>query len=58
MTIQYGERYAYSRITDTWYRVTAWEECGEGKIQAKNKEPVEPSDVPDEWREAISTAAE
>ncbi len=45
-------RYGYSRMTDTWYRVTEWDDLGDGKIRAKSKEPVDREDVPQEWLEA------
>lgn len=41
-----GERYAYSRTTDTWYRVTAWREVGIEKIQAISKEQIDREEVP------------
>jgi len=46
------ERYGYSRLTDTWYRVTDWEDLGDGKIQAKSKEEVPREEVPQEWLNA------
>lgn len=47
-----SERYGYSRMTDTWYRVTEWEDLGDGKIKAKSKKRVPREDVPQEWIEA------
>lgn len=47
-----AERYAYSRLTDTWYIVHDWKDLGDGKIQAKSKEQVDREDVPKEWIEA------
>ena len=44
-----SERYAYSRLTNTWYIVHEWDELGDGKIKAKSKEPVDREDVPQEW---------
>jgi hypothetical protein len=46
------EKYGYSRLTDTWYRVTEWEDLGGGKIKAKSKKEVPREDVPQEWIEA------
>jgi len=47
-----NEQYGYSRLTDTWYRVTDWEDLGGGKIKAKSKKEVSREDVPQEWIEA------
>jgi hypothetical protein len=48
------EVYARSPMTDTWYRVTEYEERGEnGQIVAKQKEEVDREDVPEEWQKAI-----
>jgi len=47
-----GERYAYSEVTNTWYRVTEWDGLGDGKIQAKEKEPVDRDEVPQDVLEA------
>ena len=46
------DRYAYSQLTDTWYRVADWDDLGDGKIQAKSKEEVAREEVPQEWIEA------
>lgn len=46
------DRYGYSQLTDTWYRVTDWDDLGDGKIQAKSKEEVDREDVPQEWVDA------
>jgi len=53
-SISHGERYARSDLTGNWYRVTAWEELGDGKIVAHEKEEVEESEVPPIWREGIA----
>lgn len=45
-------RYAYSMLTDTWYRVTDYDDLGDGKIVAKNKEPVDREEVPKAWLDA------
>jgi len=50
---QRGERYAKSPLTDAYYRVTAWVDHGDGKIQAKEKEEVEREEVPDDWLDAL-----
>ena len=44
-------RYAYSRLTDTWYRVDEWEWRNEAKGQmiAKSKTEVNRDDVPQKW---------
>lgn len=43
-----GHRYAYSRLTDTWYRVYDWEE-GEGNniTNTGTKEEVPEEEVPE-----------
>jgi hypothetical protein len=51
-------RYSKSYVTDQWYRVTEWEEVdepenGKQKIIAKEKEPVDKSEVPDHIVEAM-----
>lgn len=46
------DRYAYSLLTDTWYRVSEWEDLGDGKIQAKGKVEVPREEVPQEWLDA------
>lgn len=51
--IQHGERYAQSPVSGDYYRVTAWEDRGEGKIVSHHKEEVERSDVPEQWLEAL-----
>lgn len=48
-----GVRYGYSQLTDTWYRVTDWEDLGDGKIRAKSKEEVDRKEVPQEAIQAI-----
>lgn len=53
------EVYAHSELTDTWYRVTDYEEAGPGgKIVAKSKEEVDREDVPDHWVKAIENNSE
>lgn len=52
MTPDDSVRYGYSQLTDTWYRVSDWEDLGEGRIRAKAKEEVDRSEVPPEWIEA------
>jgi len=46
-----GERYAYSRLTDTWYRVDEWEwrNKPKGQMIAKLKTEVNRDDVPQKW---------
>jgi len=46
-----SERYAYSLLTDTWYRVTEWEwrDRDKGQIIAKSKTEVAREDVPQGW---------
>jgi len=46
------ERYCYSRLTDSWYRVTDWEDLGDGQIRAKSKDEVDREEVPQKWIEA------
>jgi len=50
-SVHEGERYAKSPITGEWYRVTKWEDRGDGQIRALEKEPVDESEVPAEVRE-------
>lgn len=49
-------RYAYSELTNTWYRVTEYDDLGDGKIYAKSKERVGREDVPQPWLDAIEGA--
>lgn len=51
-------RYAYSALTDTWYRVTEYEELGDGQIRAKSKEEVPREDVPQRWLDATEERGE
>lgn len=46
-------RYAYSMMTDTWYRVSDYEDLGGDQILAKSKEEVDREDVPQAWIEAV-----
>lgn len=48
------ERFAYSLMTDTWYRVTEWDELADGQIQAKEKEEVDRSAVPEDVLDATT----
>jgi len=45
------ERYGYSRLSDTWYRLDEYVELGGGKIQAKSKTKVPREEVPQEYLE-------
>lgn len=47
-----NERYGYSKITDTWYRLDDWEDLGDGKVRAKGKTEVPREEVPQEWLDA------
>jgi len=40
-----GVRYGKSPISDQWYRVTRWEQRGEEKIRAVEKEEVSLAEV-------------
>lgn len=51
-------RYAYSWVTDTWYRVPKYDDLGDGKIQAKSKEEVPRDDVPQAWLNATDERGE
>ncbi|TKX57576.1 hypothetical protein EXE48_17925 [Halorubrum sp. ASP1] len=51
--VEHGIRYAKSPTTGTYYRVTAWVDHGDGKIQAREKHEVDKSEVPEVWLEAI-----
>jgi len=53
------EAYAYSELTDTWYRVHDYEEVGpNGKIVANGKTEVDVEDVPERWQKAIRNNAD
>lgn len=41
-----GTRYAYSRLTDTWYRVYDYEHVEGEKIIANGKEEIDRDEVP------------
>jgi len=49
-------RYAYSRLTDTWYRVDQWEwrNKAKGQIIAKSKTEVNRDDVPEKWTKGVA----
>jgi len=49
---EHGERYGFSRMTGTWYRITEWEERDGEHIVARQKEEVVREDVPQEWLDA------
>jgi len=51
--IELNVRYAASPLTEQLYRVTDWEPRGAGGIVAKQKEAVEPSEVPSAWLELL-----
>jgi hypothetical protein len=53
-----GDRFAYSRLTDTWYRVTEYEDHGDGKLTAKSKTIIDRSEVPDECLAATAEQTE
>lgn len=40
-----GERYGQSPLSDTWYRLTRWEDHGGNKLRAVEKEEVDESEV-------------
>lgn len=42
------EHFAYSQLTDTWYRVFDYEDRGNGRIVANGKGEVDENDVPKE----------
>lgn len=48
-------RYGYSDLTDTWYRVTEWEDVGDGtgKMIAKSKEEVPEVAVPNVFKGGV-----
>lgn len=51
-------RYGKSPLTGNWYKITEWEEVEEPegetqKIVAKQKEPVDESEVPEEAKQVI-----
>lgn len=51
-------RYAYSGLTDTWYRVTEWDDLGDGQIRAREKEQVDRDEVPQRWLDATEERGE
>lgn len=46
-------RYAKSPMTGNYYRVREWDDLGDGKIKAREKEKVDREDVPGEWLEVL-----
>jgi uncharacterized Zn finger protein len=44
--------YAYSPLTETWYRVWQYDRIGDGQIRATDKEAVDRGEVPQRWIEA------
>ena len=52
--VETGIRYAKSPVSDTYYRVTEWVDCGEGKIEARKKHEVDDDEVPEVWLHRIS----
>ena len=44
---------AKSPITGEWYRVTEWETLEDGKVVAREKEPIDESEVPEPVREQL-----
>jgi len=50
--------YAYSRLTDTYYRVTEYDDLGGGQIRAQSKEKIEREAVPEAWLEALEECDE
>lgn len=45
--------YAYSHMTDMWYRVWDWDRVNGDKIRANSKERVARKDVPENWRRGV-----
>lgn len=52
------DRYGKSATSDQWYRVTEWEDVGEGKMVAVSKEPVDEDEVPAAFKGAITWSLE
>ncbi len=48
MSAESDDHYAYSKLTDTWYRVFDYEHVAGDKIVANGKEEVPRSEVPDD----------
>jgi len=48
-------RYAYSRLTDTWYEVDEWEwhDKENDQLIAKSKTEVDRENVPQKWIDAV-----
>jgi hypothetical protein len=53
-----GIRYAKSPLTGTYYRVTEWEDRGDGKIVAEQKHEVDRDEVPEVWLAALDERAD
>lgn len=49
-----GARFGYSMMTDTWYRVTEYDDLGDGQIRAKSKEKVPREEVPQDVLDATT----
>jgi hypothetical protein len=49
------QRYAYSKLTDTWYLVREWKvlDAEKGHILAKDKEEVDREEVPQHWLDGV-----
>jgi len=47
--VETGAKFMKSYLGEKWYRVTKWVEKGGGKFIALEKEPVEKSEVPEEY---------
>lgn len=57
---QTGEKYMKSPLSGQWYKVTKWENVDgkPGHHIAKEKEPVDAEEVPDEIRDGLDEVSE
>ena len=54
-----SQRYGYSKMTDTWYRVDEWDwhDKEKGQIRAREKTEVDREEVPQHWIDATEEVA-
>lgn len=42
-----GVRYGYSKLTGNWYRMSKWQDRGDGRVRAIRKEEIDESEAPE-----------
>jgi hypothetical protein len=52
-----GDRFGYSQVSDTWYRIDEFDDHGDGKITAKSKTEIDRAEVPEACLEATEERA-